>query len=90
MRVYYISLIGSLLFSQAVPDTWVDSITRLGATGVLGVALLLMLSQTIPKMAKEFRDTLEAICLRHDTWERVRHEDQLRMERLIGEMERKG
>lgn len=87
MRIGITCLVGLLAAAEAAPGSIIDPATRLGATAVLGAALLFLISKTIPKMTKDFRDSLDVICKRHDEWERVRHEDQQRLERLLGRME---
>ena len=89
MKISIACLVGLLAASEAVPSTILEPWTRLGATAVLGAALLFLISKTIPRMTKDFRDSLDVICNRHDKWEQVRHDDQQRLERLLVELEKK-
>jgi len=88
MKACIASVVCLLAAGEAVPEAWVDPIARLGATGVLGAALLLLIFKTLPRMATEFRETLNEICARHDAWEKVRHEDQQRLEQVLTDLER--
>ena len=88
MKGSIICLVSLLVASEAVPNSLIEPAVRLGATAVLGAALLCLISKTIPKMTKDFRDSLEVICTRHDRWEQTRHEDQQRMERLLAKLEK--
>ena len=89
MRFTISSLICLLAATDGIPETWVDPIARLGATGVLGAVLLILICRTIPTMVKEFRETLDSICEQHDKWEAIRHDDQVRLEKLISDLERR-
>ena len=89
MKISIACLVCLLAASEAVPSSIIDPATRLGATAVLGAALLYLISRTIPKMTGDFRDSLDTICNRHNDWEKVRHEDQQRLEKIIADLEKK-
>ncbi len=78
MTLWHVGIFSAVIViaaSEAVPDGSIDPIARLGAVAALGTALLLMLYRTIPTMTRDFRESLDKICKRHDEWEKIRHED---------------
>ena len=69
-----------VLFSQAesiAPSSipFSDHIMQGGALGVLGWACWYLLCRHLPRERKDFSQSLDKICERHERWENVRHED---------------
>lgn len=89
MRFGILVVASLLAVSEVVPNGTLDPIARLGATGMLGAILFYLIAKTIPRMSRDFKELVDILCQRHDSWEKIRHEDHQRLEELLMELKRK-
>jgi len=69
------ALVASLVLIGSFPTEWCDSIAKLGATGVLGTALLVVLWRTIPRLEEQHRTVQRELLDRQDRVEEQRRDD---------------
>jgi hypothetical protein len=93
MRViaYISGMTAIVLFSQAsefAPDSipWSDHIMQGGALTILGWACWYLLCKHLPRERKDFSDSLDKICERHERWETTRHQDSQSLREAIDAM----
>ena len=86
MKLLLLTIVSGLVGLAAMPEGLLEPVGKAGPTAVLGVALLVLLCWTIPRMAKTHRESLAELSKRHDGWEHERHEDSQKLDATLREM----
>lgn len=84
-RLLLLSLCG-LIAADSLPNGLLDPISRFTAVSILGGVVFWLLMRTIPRLLKDHKETLDAICERQEARERLEHEDRQELNATLREL----